>query len=448
MEAFQREWEPLHGALVPLEYLGEGLFACEHRTSHDGRQPVVLWDVAAALSEQTMFELAENAQDYLQNRHPNENPALDAIFERRERKRNAEAELREALECFEDFADFFHSQYRDGATEGSEAKGGFEHDVLNRTPRYDEWKPERFCVHDNLMGVTGYRFNRAAARVEATGFATMDHTNYARASATRALLVCMLSEWAEQSAPKGIVFVKDWRGQTPDPAQIPYELALYGRVLGADLKTDALEISHSACKDLILKLTPFSDSTRTALAKSELSVKACLMALKGIWSVGQIEDLVRYCPYAEAVFDGNAYPEEQVRSGALAQHAKMAAMAGVAERMVRVLAEENEGGVLVRNTGAGGLEAPYARSFVCDRDIRLTCLENGRGEEKLVPAETPFTVLGWPTTRDVFIRDGQTVSNPSGMRGGWKRRYFPWSRTRPFKASRDFPPNPPGFVSP
>ena len=432
--AFQKEWEPLYSSLTPIEHLGNGLFACIHQAGIADPKPILLWDVSIDLAEQTMIELSTNLNDYEQYRLSCENPAEESAFEMRRRKRKAEAELFSVMEQFNQFSEWFQQGYQEKTatadTDGQDVleESAFEHDKLNRLPRYDAWKPERFCVHDCLMGVMGYRFNRMIGRLEVTGYATRDHTNYARGSATRSLLLCLLCEWAKQSAHLGIVFVNDWRQPEPNPVAVPHEISVYGRVLGVDIQPGANELPYLICKALFLKLTPFSPRARSALEKTDLSIKACLMAHKGIWSISQIEDMVRYCPMAQEIFDGGVQPEEQIRMAIAMEHAKLAVMSGIAEQMVRVQAEEKQASVkvhdiegwlammtgmeecrLVSSVKVHDIESKladwaYSRLFTCDCDILLTCLEKGRRIEQILTAGALFAIFSWPVTEQLFHR--------------------------------------------
>lgn len=407
---FQKEWEPLGVSLKPVEYLGKGLFACEHQPNSIGPKPVVIWDTMADLAEQTMIKLAENLSAYEALRKSGNNPSEETLSERRRWKRKAEVELIKAIEEFNRFAEGFHHEYQaqqaftgaDGTDDGGIST--FEHDKVNRPPRYDAWKPERFCVHDHLMGVMGYRFNRTVDRLEVAGYATRDHTNYARGSATRSLLLCLLCEWAKQSVQKGIVFVDEWHKSKPDPVVVPYEISLYGRVLGVDIKPGERELPYLACETLFLKLTPFSLQAREMLEKSDLSIKACLIAHKGIWSIPQIEDLVRYCPMAQEIFEGSIQPEEQVRMAMAMEHAKLAVMAGIAEQMIRVQAEDKQASVKVHGFESGLSDWPYSRLLSCGCDILFSCLENGQRIERNFEAGVLFAIFSWPVTEQLFHR--------------------------------------------
>ena len=393
---FQREWEPLNASLLPIEHLREGVFACEHVKNQNSTKPIVIWDVTRDLAEQTMIEIAENIDVYETLRQDGDNPFETTLFDRRRRQRKAEKEFLKAIEAFNLFSRDFHQKYP--SENQDNPASSFEHDRLNRMPRYDEWKPERFCVHDHLMGVMGYHFNRITGHLEVTGYATRDHTNYARSSATRSLLLGLLCEWAKQSSNKGMIFLDKWYGSPLEATSVPHEIVVYARVLGIDVQFGTKELSHAVCKALFLQLTPFGMRTRKILEGSDLSIKACLMAHKGIWSTRQIEDLVRYCPMASSLFEGDAQPEKPVQMGMVMEHARLAVMAGISEQMVRTQAEEKLSSVNVIDLDECLPVRPYSRLISCNCDIHLFCYDNGQRFEKALTAGTCFIIYSWPVT--------------------------------------------------
>lgn len=401
LRPFLREWDPLGGVLAPVEYLGEGLFACLHLCSQRSptKPPVVLWEICADLSEQTLLPLAPDWLTYRRSRGEGIDPLGEAAALRYSRKRIAQRELAQAIAGFNRFSEWFHQKY-------SLDNGGkeFGHHLLNRLPRYDDWRPERFCVHDHLLGVMGYHVNRLAGRIEVTGLATRDHTNYARGSATRALLLGLLCEWAKQSCTGGIVFIPEWDVSESAPVPIPYEIALYGHLLGVDLKPDDREISYENCQKLFLRLTPFREEVRSELQSSGLAVKACLMAHKGVWSISQIEDLLWFCPFTQELFQGSIVPEEQIRMALLLEHARMAMMAGMAEQMIRAQAEEEEKSVILLSEGLVGRELAYSRRLVCNFKARLACMVSGEKTMIEIPEGVPFLLAAWPVEGRDFAR--------------------------------------------
>ena len=414
---FQREWEPLNRALIPIEHLGNGIFACEHQKHPGNLKPILIWDVMLDLAEQTMITLAENIQEYNELRQTGEDPFDITFSDRRRRQRRAENELFKAIDVFNRFANDFHQGYqvenKSTAVEENldSSAAAFEHDKMNRLPRYDEWKPERFCVHDHLMGVMGYRFNRILGHIEVTGYATRDHTNYARGSATRAMLLCMLCEWAKQSSQKGVIFVEEWYKYQPEPMPVPHEIVVYARVLGIDVEPGAKELSHATCKSLFLQLTPFGRHTRRILEKSDLSIKACLMCHKGIWTIHQLEDLVRYCPVASTLFEGNVQPEKPVQMGVVMAHARLAVMANISEQMICVQAEEKNGAVKVLELDDRLAAWPYYRALSCNCTVHLFCYENGQRVEKTFASETRIGIFSWPATSLQFKEETPKILN-------------------------------------
>ena len=393
---------------MPVEYLNGGIFACELLRHPYDKNPIIIWDAVADLGEQTLTLLAEDKDTYIRLREADENFFDITLSDRRRRQRKAEKELFHAISVFNQFSEAFHSGYQveQGSTkiENGQDKpvSTFEHDRLNRLPRYDAWKPQRFCVHDHLMGVMGNRFNRATGCLEVTGYATKDHTNYARASATRSLLLCFLCEWAKQSATKGIIFLDNWDDPIQEPRRVPHEIRVYAHILGIKMQPNATQIDHATCRALFLELTDFSQPTRKILSKSDLSIKACLMVHKGIWTVHQLEDLIRYCPMISTLFEDNLQSANQVHMGMLMEHARLTVMSGLAQQMVQVQAEEKNASIIVLDTDEESKKMPYSRLISCECDIELCCFEDGRRIKKTLSSGIDFALWAWPATPHQF----------------------------------------------
>ena len=395
LKNFLREWHPLRGSLLPVEYLGKGLFACFHLDSPSySEPPIVLWDISADIIEQTLSPLAPDWAEYIKRRLEGFHPADNTSGERRERRRIAAAELDKAVKSFNRFSEWFQQNYQQG-NQGQ----AFEHDQLSQLPRFDSWRPERFCVHDNLIGVMGYRVNRNSECLEVAGFATRDHTNYARASGMQALLLSLLCEWVRQSCKKGIVFVDDWDKTETSTLPIPYDIALYGHLLGADIKPNLRELTFETCRKLFLRLTSFGGESQKFLEDSELSLKACLMAHKGVWSISQIEDFLCFCPLAKELFEGSIAPEEQIQMAMLLEHARMCVMAGMAEQIICMQTEEKEKTCYCQRSATNDDALPYSRMFKSEIEIQLTCLTEKGKVTATVQENISFLMAVWPANR-------------------------------------------------
>ncbi len=394
---FLREWHPLRGALCPVEYLGEGLFACLHLLDpYDRPVPVVLWDVTADLMEQPFCMLALDWPHYYTARLNGFSPIEANFNDLRHCRIKGELNFEKSVEVFESFSKWFHDQYQN-----QNQNDVFEHDGLNRMPRYDEWRPERFCVHDHLLGVMGYRFSPLAGRIEVTGFVTKDHTNYARGSATCALLTSLLTEWAKQSAPAGIVFVDQWRNYHPKTVSLPVEVALFAYLQGIPMRSDAYELKADDCQALLTRLTPIvvKDSQHSAFKK--ISDKACLLVQKQVLLPHQVEDLIRFCPLAEPLFKGQIHMHEQIRLNIVLEHLQLSFMARVIEQVLNLaVASTNFSCVLEK--GDSNQQMPYCWEGISPVSLQLKGLDVSGPALSTISAGTSFCLIPWPVNKSDF----------------------------------------------
>lgn len=337
VSGFLREWHPLGGHLFPVEHLGEGRFACL-QLAFPGRDiPVVGWDIAADLGEQCCLTLASSWADYRDRRQGGHlDPLAEMRLSQRRRMAAAERELRDALDRFDRVVESFHDRYRHRHGDA------FEHHGRNALPRDRDWKPERFAVQDHLLGVMAYRFNGRDNVVEVTGFATRDHTNFARGSATVGLLLGLLCEWAAKGA-RAIRFLAETAGgkRRTQAHPMPYEVALLGWLFGAATRPDQCEISADQARRLFQILTPFPATVQRGLSRNPEfgTERACLAVHRQIWSSLEASLLLRWCPYAADLFAGTVDVGEPVRFQNLLHHARAAALAGFGLRLITVASE-------------------------------------------------------------------------------------------------------------
>jgi len=398
VNVFLREWHALGGVLCPVEYLGKGLFACMHLLNplHPS-PPVVLWDVSADLAEQSFFLLASDWTRYLLDRQSGFDPVRESFDNRRRRRIRAEFDFKRSVETFNDFSKWFHSQYRD-----RNQNDPFQHDRQNKLPRYDEWRPERFCVHDHLLGVMGYRFSPLAGRMEVTGFVTRDHTNYARGSATRALLTGLLTELAKQSAPAGITFVDQWTKDTTSPVPMPIEVSLFAHLQGISIQPGTCELTAEECRKLLARLTPIKAEVSRSMQTAHVSEKACLLVQKQILLPSQVEDLVCHCPLAEDLFKDQIHMEEQIRLTIAMEHLQLSFMTRVIEQVVTLAAETSGGEVEFERGASNEPVLPYGRLIRCRTPLRMRGITPTGPTLLTLPENFASHLIPWPVDKSGF----------------------------------------------
>lgn len=420
VSGFLREWHPLIGHLFPVEHLGEGCFACLQLKYPGQDIPVVGWDIAADLGEQSCLTLASSWIEYRNRRQDGHfDPLAEMRLPQRRRAAVAERELRDALDRFDRVVQSFHDrhQHRHGAA--------FEHHRRNALPRDRDWKPERFAVQDHLLGVMAYRFNGRDNVLEVIGFATRDHTNFARSSATVGLLLGLLCEWAAKGA-QAIRFLTDAtggnRGVQPHP--MPYEVALLGWLFGADTRPNQCEISADQARTLLQVLTPFPATVQRGLARiPELGMeRACLAVHRQIWSPLEASLLLRWCPQAADLFAGTVDVGEPVRLQNLLHHARAAALAGFGLRLVMVASETTNAPSPRVELLIDEPELPFA--VLCHPEVESRWRRASDGNEFVIEPQRPLILIGIPE-----YRSSDLLQQGCGRLGRMLQAHWPGIRT-------------------
>lgn len=386
---FLREWHPLGGRLFPVEHLGEGIFACLALGQPDSGIPVVSWDIAVDLGEQPFLELAASWAEYRHLREGGENPLSWLLRQGRRRVALAARELQQSLDRFDRAVQSFHDQYAN-----RHAGQVFEHHTENSSLKSGDWKPERFAVQDHLLGVMAYRFNAPDNAIDVVGFATRDHTHFARGSATAGLLLGLLCEWAVCGADT-LRFLPSTRKADSEPQPVPREIAVLGRLLGADLDVGQRGITAAQAAILLQALTPFPAVVRRALGDRlrQGVERACLAVHRELWSPWAAALLIAWCPQAAELFGGAVDPGEQLRYQAVLYHARAAVLAGFGVEKLTTTAE-----TLHQPTPQAELllgSPALAYSVGCRPAFATTWRRAGGGEVE-VAAGHPLVLVGLP----------------------------------------------------
>ena len=397
---FLREWHPLGGRLFPVEHLGEGIFACLALGQPDSGIPVVSWDIAVDLGEQPFLELAASWAEYRDLRERGEDPLSWLLLQGRRQAALAARELQQSLDRFDQAVQSFHDQYAN-----RHAGQIFEHHTQNARLKDRDWKPERFAVQDHLLGVMAYRFNAADNAIDVVGFATRDHTHFARGSATAGLTLGLLCEWAVRGADTLRFLSNTGKGGKPLPA--PREIALLGRLLGADIHFGQHEITTAQAATLLQALTPFPAAIRRALGNRlrQGAERACLAVHREIWSPWAAALLIAWCPQAAELFGGAVDPGEQVRYQALLYHARAAVLAGFGVEKLMATAE-----TLHQPTPPAELLLGFptlAYSVWCQPAFATIWRRAGGGEVE-VAADQPLVLAGIPDPAALTPEAAQT----------------------------------------
>ncbi len=227
-------------------------------------------------------------------------------------------------------------------------------------PRANAWRPYRFAVQDVIFALAAIRHAKEANAIEIDVFLALDpkyadevpqgHDRYPYEplSAARALTLMVLSEAFRCGVPLLLRFTNnvertdDERRQQESmrqnrgrvPALIMQLAALHG-IGGID--ADSGEVRPAQARQLYVALAGFPDNLRSGilqLAQQGLLTleRACYLVQHGVWTVPELEGLIRGCPYPDLILNGEVQPEHRHLYHHAQFHARTALLGGVLDR--------------------------------------------------------------------------------------------------------------------
>jgi hypothetical protein len=244
---------------------------------------------------------------------------------------------------------------------------GYTRKQGDKMPRANEWRPYRFAVQDVIFALTSIRHAKAHNCIEVDVFLAFDPKYrtpeddppgeipngqdiypYEPLAAAKALTLMLLSEAFRCGCPLKLKFTnnvertEDERqaqtGRNENHGRVPYAILLlahmYG-IEGVDAESGVLDAAQGGV--LFRRLTGFPpelDRRIEELAKQRLLTieRACYLVQHGVWSVPELEGLIRGCPYPDLVLDGEVQPEQRHLYHHVQIHTRTALLGGVLDR--------------------------------------------------------------------------------------------------------------------
>lgn len=237
---------------------------------------------------------------------------------------------------------------------------GYTRTQGDKMPRANAWRPYRFAVQDVIFALAAIRHAKEANAIEIDVFLALDpkyagdvppgHDRYPYEplSAARALTLMVLSEAFRCGVPLLLRFTNNVE-RTDDerrhqesmrqnkgrvPASIMQLAALHG-ISGIDAESG--EVCPGESRQLYVALAGFPDSLRSGILQLAqqglLSLeRACYLVQHGVWTVPELEGLIRGCPYPDLVLNGEVQPEQRHLYHHAQLHARTALLGGVLDR--------------------------------------------------------------------------------------------------------------------
>lgn len=341
---------------------------------------------------------------------------------------------------------------------------GYTRKPGDKMPRANAWRPYRFAVQDVIFAITAIRHAKESNSVEVDVFLAFDpkyadvvpegHSlyPYEPLAAARALTLMILSEAFRCGAALRLRFThnvertdderatqerdKTDRGRVP--AAILQLAAMHG-VTGIEAESGVLKPAQAG--PLYAALTGFpanlADRVRGLADQGLLSIeRACYLVQHGVWTVPELEGLIRGCPYPDLILDGEIQPEQRHLYHHAQVHARTALLGGVLDRALLARDAEYTGSVTGKlksvkgraegatptiNSVAGQPAKPGLDVEDDDRDLLITFDPDlsarryrlGVKESELLPLPDwrPFAARdGAPPWKDRVPRDGELIA--------------------------------------
>ena len=237
---------------------------------------------------------------------------------------------------------------------------GYAREPGGKLPRATVRRPYRIACQDHIVALFVVRHAKESDALEVEVFLAYEpfylgeppddlpppgqpRYPYKPLTAARALTLTLLSEAFRCGASLRLRFTRDVERADGDPAKhgrVPAALvqlaALYG-VEGIDPESGVLEPAQA--RPLYIALTQFPPDLDTAIrrlaADGLLSAeRASYLIHHGVWSVPELEGIVRSSPYPDLVLDGEVPPEQR----SLYRHAQLlvrtALLGGMLDRVL------------------------------------------------------------------------------------------------------------------
>lgn len=341
---------------------------------------------------------------------------------------------------------------------------GYTRKPGDKMPRANAWRPYRFAVQDVIFAIAAIRHSKEFNAVEVDVFLAFDPKYadsvpdghclhpYEPLAAARALTLMILSEAFRCGAALRLRFTRNVERSDDERTAQERDKTDRGRVPAAVLQLAALHgISGIEAESSVLQpaqagplyaaLTGFpvnlAARVRELAGQGLLSIeRACYLVQHGVWTVPELEGLIRGCPYPDLILDGEVQPEQRHLFHHAQVHARTALLGGVLDRALSARDAEYTGGVTgklkpVKGRAEGATPAidsvagqpakPGLDVEDDDRDLLITFDPDlaarryrlGPRETKLLPLPDwrPFIAReGDPPWKDGVPRDGELIA--------------------------------------
>ena len=208
----------------------------------------------------------------------------------------------------------------------------------SKLPRANAWRPYRFAIQDVIFAATAIRHSQELKCTEVDVFLTDDFIEgYDEYAATRALALLLLSEAFRCGVPLALRFTGNVEG-----GRVPRALLQLAQRQGIRIPDpQAGWLRPAEGSQLYAALTGFPQTLRLRIQQLTddglLSIeRACYMIHHGVWTVPEVEGLIRGSPYPDLILNGNPQPEQRHIYHHVKIHTRAAILGGYLDRALLV----------------------------------------------------------------------------------------------------------------
>lgn len=211
---------------------------------------------------------------------------------------------------------------------------GYDRAPGAKLPRATVWRPYRFAVQDVVFAATAIRHSQELKCTEVDVFLTDDFIEgYEEYAATKALALLLLSEAFRCGIPLALRFTDNVAG-----GRVPRALIQLAERQGIRIPNpQAGWLRPAEGSQLYAALTGFPQPLRRRIQELTdnglLSIeRACYMIHHGVWTVPEVEGLIRGSPYLDLILNGNPQPEQRHVYHHVQIHTRAAILGGYLDR--------------------------------------------------------------------------------------------------------------------
>jgi hypothetical protein len=307
---------------------------------------------------------------------------------------------------------------------------GYTRKQGDKMPRANAWRPYRFAVQDVIFALTALRHAKEHNCIEVDVFLAFDPKYrmpdddppgeipdghdlypYEPLAAVKSLTLMLLSEAFRCGCPLRLRFTsnversederKAQENRKENRGRVPFAILQLAEMYGieeVDAESGILAADPGGV--LFRRLTGFPpdlDRRIEELAGQGLLTmeRACYLVQHGVWSVHELEGLIRGCPYPDLVLDGEIQPEQRHLYNHAQVHTRTALLGGVLDRALAARDHTADASVAGNEAKPG----PAAGKDVEDDDRQLIISYDPdltARRYRLAPPETdPMPVPRW-----------------------------------------------------